>query len=114
MLDISAELETSAVGADVPEGIALMEQIAQCDNILMYEGNGYNRGPCLQPANEVNYSEIAALLHQSKSLCTQPSLAHKAILLDSMRVACISPVKVLLVSAFVPKHVENSFYIIYT
>ncbi|CAL5225538.1 g8371 [Coccomyxa viridis] len=49
----------------VPGAWALMEQIRQCDNVLIYEGNGCNRSPYVQPAHEVDHSAIAALLAQS-------------------------------------------------
>ena len=50
-----------------------MDQIIQCDKVLIYEGNGYNESPYTQPEHEVDFSAIAALLDQSESLSSHAS-----------------------------------------
>ena len=64
-----------------------MELITQCNKILIYEGNGYDKSPYVEPAHEVNHSAIAALLAQSKSLCAYSGLRHRSQPLNFMRFA---------------------------
>ena len=68
-----------------------MEQIAQCDNILMYEGNGYNEAPYVEPAHEVDHTAIAALLDHCKFSCPQPELilSEEVCLASSLSSCCL-------------------------
>ncbi len=61
------EAESSAVGADVPGGGALLEQIDQCDTILGQKASWFDPNDYQRPDHEVDLSAIAAFAAQGKS-----------------------------------------------
>ena len=68
--------EASATGADVPGGAVLLDQIEQCDKILLYEGTWWLMQPqWLRPETEVDLCALAAFAVQSESpsMCALPT-----------------------------------------
>ncbi len=68
--------EASAIGADVPGGAVLLDQIEQCDKILLYEGTRWLMQPqWLRPETEVDLCALAAFAVQSESpsMCALPT-----------------------------------------
>ena len=59
--------EASAVGADVPGGAALLEEIEHCDKILLYEDKWWVMQPWwLHPEPELDLCSLAAFAMQSE------------------------------------------------